>query len=100
LSNLTPFSQKLQPGTPVGEATNVVVEPVDQEFTEEAVPDGCEVSMASRVQNMTEEESADRKRKLADTIKNDGCSLPWQERSQLHSLLLKHHDMFQLDNAE
>jgi len=49
---------------------------------------------------MTEEESADRKRKLADTIKNDGCSLPWKERSQLHSLLLKHHDMFQLDDAE
>ena len=43
---------------------------------------------------------ATRKKKLAEIIQGEGSSLPWQERSQLHTLLLKHHNSFQLEEGE
>ena len=42
----------------------------------------------------------DRKYKLVEAIEEEGADLPWQERSKLHSLLLKHHQAFCLEDGE
>ena len=38
--------------------------------------------------------------KLAGIVCNEGASLPWQERSQLHSFLLECHQAFSLEDRE
>ena len=49
---------------------------------------------------MATEKVEDRRHKLAEAIEEEGADLPWQERSKLHSLLLKHHQAFCLEEGE
>ena len=55
----------------------------------------------TRVCVVTAGESAEqRRRKLAEIVRDEGANLPWQERSRLHSLLLERHQDFSLEDGE
>ena len=50
---------------------------------------------------VTAGESAEqRRRKLAEIVRDEGANLPWQERSRLHSFLLERHQDFSLEDGE
>jgi len=46
------------------------------------------------------EETEVRKQRLARLVQEEAADLPWQERSQLHSFLLEHHQAFALEEGE
>lgn len=101
-SNPTSFAQKLKLGTWVGEATEdgVIIAtdyniPSDQEGGS-----GLACPTVYRVNAAEEEWVTARKQKLAETLQHEGTGLPWEEKSRLHELLLKHHKAFQLEEGE
>ena len=67
----------------------------DDEEGEESVeepPQECTVTPGKDVEL--------RNQKLATLLREEGADLPWQERSQLDSFLLEHHQAFSLEDGE
>ena len=102
LTNSTGFTQKLEQGVWVARASAAEVisedDPVPDEDDEEGEESAEEVT---QVRTVTPGEDAElRKQKLATLLREEGADLPWQERSQLHSFLLEHHQAFSLEDGE
>ena len=106
LTNPTDFTQKLKQGVWVGRASEAeIISEDSQEILSENEGEGASseqhVHDQTRVCVVTAEESAEqRKQKLAKIVCNEGADFPWQERSQLHSLLLERHQAFSLEDGE
>lgn len=101
-SNPTPFARKLKPGSWVGAAIEVgVVDPESPCVLEEPeeVRDAVQFPTVAQVKTTGEGATA-RKQRLAEILREEGADLPWQGRGQLHSLLLKHHYAFQLEDGD
>lgn len=96
VTNPNTFTQKLLPGTCVGQALEVCVvgEPGGESEHAVSEPEEEDVPVVARVKVKNEEEVKARKQKLAEILKDEGSHLPWQE------LLMKYHVAFQLDDGE
>ena len=97
LTNPTGFTQRLSKGQWVGHASQA--ECIDAP----PQPQSPSPEEQNRVLEVRTEETPDdegRKRKLATYLAEEGPTLTWQEKSQLHSLLFDHHQAFALDDGE
>lgn len=101
ISNPTGITQKLKEGMWVGRASEaeMIVGDSLEVPSEEPAQSICE-DEPTCVNTVATENVEDRKYKLAEAIKEEGADLPWQERSKLHTLLLKHHQAFCLEEGE
>ena len=106
LTNPTGFTQKLKQGMWVGRASEAeIISEDSEEISSESEGEGASSEQhahdQTRVCVVTVEESAEqRRRKLAEIVRDEGANLPWQERSRLHSFLLERHQDFSLEDGE
>ena len=106
LTNPTGFTQKLKQGMWVGRASEAeIISEDSEEISSESEGEGASSEQhahdQTRVCVVTAEESAEqRRRKLAEIVRDEGANLPWQERSRLHSFLLERHQDFSLEDGE
>ena len=95
LSNPTGFTQRLDRGAWVGDATQTTfVEPAPE------VQMSSEPSVVRTVKSLPPDVVADRKMRLARLFENEGTDLRWQQRDKLYTLLFDHHEAFALSDDE
>ena len=89
LNNPTGFTQRLDRGVWVGDATQATfIEPAPE------VQKSPEPSIVYTVKSLSPGVVADRKMRLARLFENEGTGLKWQQRDKLYTLLFDHHEAF------
>ena len=95
LNNPTGFTQRLDRGVWVGDATQATfIEPTPE------VQKSPEPSIVHTVKSLSPGVVADRKMRLARLFENEGTGLKWQQRDKLYTLLFDHHEAFALSDDE